>query len=216
MENITRFTNNSKHMGPFPFSMHVWPYAKNAYGLLMREQFDTKGKCLNCKTEHKFDKELNVVYDEVRQITKPSEIHMLMRRFWHGIYNQHNNKLIHPYIPRDLPIKAQLVCHKKDNVSYIPFYISQTGRLINNIGEITNNPFRFQYENQIDRLEFGPIIIDRIENSWLDNAWLYWRRLKQDEIMVDKKMNQIWPLDDNVGKFPIAMIDLIRGYSLSK
>jgi len=34
--------------------------------------------------------------------------------------------------------------------------------------------------------------------------------------MGDKKMNQVWPLDENVGKMPIAMINLIGGYSLSK
>lgn len=216
MKYIIRFTNNSKHMGPFPFSMHVWPYAINTYnGLLMREQFDTTGNWLNCETEPKYDKVLKGVYDEVRQITKPSEVNMLMRHFWRCVYNQCDRYLT-PRVPCDLPVRAQLVCRNKDDVSYIPFYISQTGRLINNIDEITTNPFRFQYENQIDELESGPIIVDRIENDLGSNAWLYWRRLKQNEIMVDKKMNQIWPLDNNVGKFPIAMINLIRGYSLSK
>ena len=202
-------------MGPFPFSMHVWPYATDN-GLLMRKQFDTMAHWLNCKTEPKWDKDLNGVYDKVQQITNPSEVYRLMRLFWGHIYKGYKDEYLKQRIPHDLPVMAQLVCRDKDNISYIPFYISQTGRLIHDIREITNNTFRFQYENQIDQLESGPIVVDRIENDWADNAWLYWRRLKTCELMVDKKMNQVWPLDKNVGKMPIAMINLIRGYSLSK
>lgn len=216
MEYIIRYTNNSRHMGPFPFSMHVWPYATDNE-LLMRKQFDTTGYWLNCQTEHKWDKDLKGVYDEVKQIANTSEIYRLMQLFWRRIYKGYKDEYLKQRIPHDLPVMAQLVCRDKDKVSCIPFYISQAGLLINNIGEIINNvPFRFQHENQIDQLESGPIVIDRIENDWADNAWLYWRRLKTNELMVDGKMNQIWPLDENVGKMPIAMINLIRGYSLSK
>lgn len=206
----------------YSFSMHVWPYVLYRPGgneLLWRQQFDTIGYDLNY---------WNPQYglwpkDEYEsRLTDPNTIIKKM-----GIFAQHvlrgHYTLDHykPYKYQEIgPVKAQLVRHDfgggNNNAKHVNFWISYQ-----DYGIITNDIDKFMARNtvglhmfpeiiQVDDLGNGPILIERIENTIINTPYrLYWRRLRDDEIMVNARMFELMPR--KTGRYPAEFKNLIIG-----
>ena len=117
------------------------------------------------------------------------------------------------------------MCHDiggdTNNAPHVNFWIAnkQGNMITNDINHfMDSNRIGLHYGFkliQTDDLGNGPIVLESIENSIINTpACIYWRRLRDDEILVNVNMMQILP--QKTGRFPPEFIHLVSGTTEKK